>query len=338
MPLANPAWRALGRAPRRPRIVRAECPLASVQHIGSVVPAGYRDLSCRPLPSAPKNAVAPSRSHGTCARARGSPTRRSPGDSVARRRRSRATSTTRRGRRPRRSRHGIAARAGNAARQPRPAAGRAAYEYCKNCHPGAIAGRWTRDQVIAAMRAWRDRYGRPPSSYDWSRTHATRRGDEAASRLADGDRPAPRNGQRPVRHVGGGARGGRPMTAPDSATDAAATTTGEGFDELGGRQRERLHRQARRHMRRHPRPARACGAPRDALPVRVTRGSRLERQTDEVLVVSVHQLVGELRNNRGERAATRLPRPDRQPDITSSLHRLGLAASPTASGLEGVSK
>ena len=66
-----------------------------------------------------------------------------------------------------------------------------AYEYCKNCHPGAIAGRWTREQVIAAMRAWRDRYGRPPSSYDWSRTHATRRRGEAAARLADGDWPAP---------------------------------------------------------------------------------------------------------------------------------------------------
>jgi AraC-like DNA-binding protein len=66
-----------------------------------------------------------------------------------------------------------------------------AYEYCKNCHPGAIAGRWTGDQVLAAMRAWRDRYGRLPSSYDWSCTHATRRGGEAAARLAQDDWPAP---------------------------------------------------------------------------------------------------------------------------------------------------
>ena len=28
------------------------------------------------------------------------------------------------------------------------------------------------------MRAWRARYGAAPSSYDWSRTHARRRGGE----------------------------------------------------------------------------------------------------------------------------------------------------------------
>jgi hypothetical protein len=41
------------------------------------------------------------------------------------------------------------------------------------------------------MRAWRDLYGRLPSSYDWSRTHARRRGAEALARLANGDWPAP---------------------------------------------------------------------------------------------------------------------------------------------------
>jgi AraC-like DNA-binding protein len=66
-----------------------------------------------------------------------------------------------------------------------------AYAYCKSCHPGAIAPKWTRERVRAAMRDWRDLYGKPPSSYDWSRTHASRRGADALARLADGDWPAP---------------------------------------------------------------------------------------------------------------------------------------------------
>ena len=41
------------------------------------------------------------------------------------------------------------------------------------------------------MRRWRDLYGRLPSSYDWSRTHARRRGEEAIDCLAAGDWPAP---------------------------------------------------------------------------------------------------------------------------------------------------
>ena len=40
------------------------------------------------------------------------------------------------------------------------------------------------------MGEWRSRYGRLPSSYDWSRTHARRRGGEALERLARGEWPA----------------------------------------------------------------------------------------------------------------------------------------------------
>ena len=58
-----------------------------------------------------------------------------------------------------------------------------AYAYCKRCHPGAIQRSWTRGLVISAMLEWRERYGRLPSSYDWSQTHARRRGGEALSRL-----------------------------------------------------------------------------------------------------------------------------------------------------------
>ena len=73
--------------------------------------------------------------------------------------------------------------------QPRNGKGDA-YAYCKRCHPGAIERTWTRELVIAAMLEWRERYGRLPSSYDWSRTHARRRGEQALRRLAAGQWPA----------------------------------------------------------------------------------------------------------------------------------------------------
>jgi hypothetical protein len=65
-----------------------------------------------------------------------------------------------------------------------------AYAYCKCCHPGAIERRWTRELVISAMLEWRECYGRMPSSYDWSRTHARRRGERASQRLAAGHWPS----------------------------------------------------------------------------------------------------------------------------------------------------
>ena len=66
-----------------------------------------------------------------------------------------------------------------------------AYAYCNCCHPGAIAPDWTRERVREAMRTWRARYGTAPSSYNWSRTHARRRGGEALKRLHAGEWPAP---------------------------------------------------------------------------------------------------------------------------------------------------
>jgi len=74
--------------------------------------------------------------------------------------------------------------------QPRNGKGDA-YTHCKNCHPGASAARWTRERVRDAMRTWHERYGTLPSSYDWSRTHAKRRGGPALARLAGGDWPSP---------------------------------------------------------------------------------------------------------------------------------------------------
>jgi AraC-like DNA-binding protein len=72
--------------------------------------------------------------------------------------------------------------------QPRNGKGDA-YAYCKACHPGAIERRWTRERVLDAMGEWRGHYGHLPSSYDWSRTHAQRRGGEALERLSGGDWP-----------------------------------------------------------------------------------------------------------------------------------------------------
>ena len=66
-----------------------------------------------------------------------------------------------------------------------------AYAYCRRCRPGAATREWTRDRVRDAMRCWHALYGRPPSSYDWSRTHARRRGAEALRRLELGTWPAP---------------------------------------------------------------------------------------------------------------------------------------------------
>jgi hypothetical protein len=40
------------------------------------------------------------------------------------------------------------------------------------------------------MLEWRSRYGHLPSSYDWSQTHARRRGGEALRRLKHGCWPS----------------------------------------------------------------------------------------------------------------------------------------------------
>ena len=73
--------------------------------------------------------------------------------------------------------------------QPRNGKGDA-YAFCKACHPGAIERRWTRERVLGAMRAWQNRYGHLPSSYDWSVTHACRRGGVARERLIPGTWPS----------------------------------------------------------------------------------------------------------------------------------------------------
>ena len=73
--------------------------------------------------------------------------------------------------------------------QPRNGKGDA-YAYCKVCHPGAIERRWTRERVLEAMRAWRARYGRLPSSYDWSRPTRAVAAATRSSGCNDGDWPS----------------------------------------------------------------------------------------------------------------------------------------------------
>ena len=66
-----------------------------------------------------------------------------------------------------------------------------AYEYCKRCRPGATEPRRTRQWVREAMLDWQVRYGGLPSSTDWSRTHARRRGGDALERFEVREWPAP---------------------------------------------------------------------------------------------------------------------------------------------------
>jgi hypothetical protein len=61
----------------------------------------------------------------------------------------------------------------------------------KACHPGAIERRWTQERVLDAMRDWFGRYGWLPTSYDWSRTHAQRRGGEALAASPKESLPKP---------------------------------------------------------------------------------------------------------------------------------------------------
>ena len=78
--------------------------------------------------------------------------------------------------------------------------------------PARSRGR-TRERVREAMRAWRARYGAAPSSYDWSRTHARRRGAEARKRLQAGNGP-----RRPLSSICTRA-GRRPSRTPSAAPE-----------------------------------------------------------------------------------------------------------------------
>ena len=62
-----------------------------------------------------------------------------------------------------------------------------AYAYCKRA-TRVRSRRWTPRRVLDAMLVWRARYGQLPSSYDWSRTHARRRGGDALGAAQKGEK------------------------------------------------------------------------------------------------------------------------------------------------------
>ena len=64
-----------------------------------------------------------------------------------------------------------------------------AHAFCKKCHPGAVALKWTCKHIREAMRARQQRCDNPPTSYHWSPTHAGRRGHEALLRPQDDEWP-----------------------------------------------------------------------------------------------------------------------------------------------------
>jgi hypothetical protein len=64
-----------------------------------------------------------------------------------------------------------------------------ASRHCQRCKPQSKPS-WTRERVRAAYRCWYERYGFVASSYDWSASHARRRGGAALERYQAGDWPS----------------------------------------------------------------------------------------------------------------------------------------------------
>ncbi len=136
------------------------------------------------------SAAVRSRWRATSARPRACRTRRSPIVSAARRRRSRRTSTIRPERRRGRSR--LATRGCAAAAAPTPSRATARATRTRTARPAIPVRSAALDARASARRdaGLARRYGRLPSSYDWSRTHAHRRGGGALERLSEGDWPS----------------------------------------------------------------------------------------------------------------------------------------------------
>ncbi len=65
-----------------------------------------------------------------------------------------------------------------------------ARKLCRRC-AGRLARVWDAQAIVRAMRRWKRRYGSLPSSYDWTKAHARRRGKEAIERLERGRWPPP---------------------------------------------------------------------------------------------------------------------------------------------------
>lgn len=68
------------------------------------------------------------------------------------------------------------------------ARGSRTFELCPGC-AGASRASWSREQVLDAYAAWCSWFGSAPTSTDWNRTHATRRGGRALERFRSGRWP-----------------------------------------------------------------------------------------------------------------------------------------------------
>jgi hypothetical protein len=88
---------------------------------------------------------------------------------------------------------------------------------CQRCKPQSLPI-WTRDQVRAAHRRWYERYGFVASSYDWSATHARRRGGAALERYQSGHWPS----GSVIRRLYGSAADARADAFPSSKSRTAA--------------------------------------------------------------------------------------------------------------------
>lgn len=69
-----------------------------------------------------------------------------------------------------------------------PARGERKFSLCARCSPRSRAV-WTIDSVLGAYEAWWLMSGQPPTSTDWSRTHAARRGGTSLERFLVGHWP-----------------------------------------------------------------------------------------------------------------------------------------------------
>jgi hypothetical protein len=69
-----------------------------------------------------------------------------------------------------------------------PSRGSRVFSQCRGC-AGSSRAQWTRESAIAAYRDWWARFCMAPTSTDWNRTAAFRRGESAVARFSSGRWP-----------------------------------------------------------------------------------------------------------------------------------------------------
>jgi hypothetical protein len=95
-----------------------------------------------------------------------------------------------------------------------------ASRHCQRCKPQSVP-KWTREKVRAVHRIWHERYGFVATAYDWSGTHARRRGGAALERYEAGEWPSG-----PVIHRLYGSPGAARVDAFPTSGDTTAPRSG----------------------------------------------------------------------------------------------------------------